>query len=169
MIGCAKNRRSFHPWLVLLVPLLSSTTLAQTNDPRSNVELVNDLRTVIILAGYACQSVTKISQPNGTDYHVSCDADRQYGVHISQERGLQVSNRSDPSATGSADETGHESIMKRHLFSIVNLAGHQCTEVLSYERGDGKDNIVTCEDHSTYRIHVTPEGHVAVDKYSVEK
>jgi len=62
----------------------------------------------------------------------------------------------------------HEDVMKRHLFSIVNLAGHQCTEVLSYERGDAEDNFVTCENHSTYRIYVTPEGRVAVDKHSVE-
>ena len=135
----------------------------------SNVDLVSDLRTVIILAGYPCRSITKITQPKGTDYHVSCDADRQYGVHISEERGLQVVNHSDPSATRAADEMDHEDVMKRHLFSIVNLAGHQCTEVLSYERGDAKDNFVTCENHSTYHIYVTPEGRVAVDKHSVEK
>ena len=151
------------------MPLLSSTTFAQTNEPRSNVELMSDLRTVIILAGYPCRSITKITQPNGTDYRVSCDADRQYGVQISEEKGLQVVNHSDPSATRAADEMDHEDVMKRHLFSIVNLAGHQCTGVLSYERRDAGDSIVTCEDHSTYRIHVTPEGRVAVDKQSVDK
>lgn len=127
------------------------------------------MRIVIILAGYACRSVMKITQPNSTDYHVSCDADRRYRVHISEERGLQVADRSDPSATGSADQMEHEDVMKRHLFSIVNFAGHQCTGVLSYERRDANDNIVTCEDRSIYRIHVTPEGRVAVDKQSVDK
>jgi hypothetical protein len=149
--------------------LSSSAVLAQTNDLRSNVELASDLRIVIILAGYACRSVMKITQPNSTDYHVSCDADRHYRVRISEERGLQVANRSDPSATGSADQMEHEDVMKRHLFSIVNLAGHQCTGVLSYERRAANDNIVTCEDRSIYRIHVTPAGRVAVDKQSVDK
>lgn len=165
----ARKRWLFHPWLVLLIPLSSSTAFAQAIDLRTNSELASDLRTVIILAGYACRSVTKITQPTRTDYHVSCDADRQYGVHISEERGVQVSNHSDPSAAEPADEMDHEDVMKRHLFSIVNLAGHQCTGVLSYERRDAGDSIVTCEDHSTYRIHVTPEGRVAVDKQSVDK
>jgi hypothetical protein len=165
----AKKRWPFYPWLVLLIPLSSSAVPAQTNSLRNNVELTSDLRTVIILAGYACRSVMKITKPNATDYHVSCDGGRHYRVHISEERGLQAANRSDPSATGSADEMDHEDVMKRHLFSIVNLAGHQCTAVLSYERRDANDNIVTCEDNSIYRIHVTPQGRVAVDKQSVDK
>jgi hypothetical protein len=59
--------------------------------------------------------------------------------------------------------------MKRQLSAIVNLAGHDCTGVLSFERQGPKDSIVTCQDQSVFRIHVTPEGRVAVDKHPIEK
>lgn len=151
------------------MPLSSLTAVAQTTNHRSDAELVSDLRTVIILAGYPCHSVTVVNQPNQTDYHVSCDSDRNYRVHISEEKGVQVTNRSDPSAASPADALEHKDAMKKHLFSIVNFAGHECNGVVSYERLGAKGNIVTCEDNTTYRIHVTPEGRVAVDKQSVEK
>jgi len=59
--------------------------------------------------------------------------------------------------------------MKRHLFAIVNLAGHSCDAVLDYERHGPRESLVTCQDYSVYRIHVTPEGRVTVDKHPIEK
>ena len=165
----AKTRWSLATVLFLLMPLSSLTAMAQTTNHRSDSELANDLRTVIILAGYPCHSVMVVNQPNQTDYHVSCDADRYYRVHIGEEKGVQVTNRSNPDAASPADALEHKDAMKRHLFFIVNFAGHECGSVVTYERLGANSNIVTCEDQTTYRIHVTPEGRVAVDKQAVEK
>jgi hypothetical protein len=35
---------------------------------------------------------------------------------------------------------------------------------LSYDRRGPKDNVVTCEDQTVYRINITPEGRVGVEK-----
>lgn len=34
---------------------------------------------------------------------------------------------------------------------------------------DGRESIVTCDDQSIYRIHVTPEGRVGVDRHPIDK
>lgn len=135
----------------------------------TNVELSEDLRTVIILAGYQCVRVTGVAKSEPSDYQVSCDKDRLYRVHVSEEKELVVEDRSAPSRTASADGTEHERFMKRQLSSVVNLAGHSCAGVLAYERRGPRDNIVTCLDLSMFRIHVTPEGRVEVEKQAVEK
>jgi hypothetical protein len=59
--------------------------------------------------------------------------------------------------------------MKKKLFSIVNLAGHRCASVLAYERRGPRDSLVTCDDQTIYRIYVTPEGRVAVEKHTPDK
>ena len=63
----------------------------------------------------------------------------------------------------------HEQFVRKQLFSIVNLAGHECAGVLSYERLGPRDNIVICEGQTMYRIRVTPEGRVAVEKQPIDK
>ncbi len=143
--------------------------IAQTNNPGTGVELANDLRTVVILSGYPCKSIPEISQPIPSEYHVSCDADTRYLVRISEEKAVLVESLSDPSVTESRDKVDHAQLVKKQLFSIVNLAGHECAGVLSYERLGPRGNIVLCEDQSMYRIHVTPEGRVTVKKQPVDK
>ena len=143
--------------------------IAQTNNPGTDVELANDLRTVIILSGFPCKSIPEISQPTRSEYHVSCDADSHYRVRISEGKAVVVESLSEPSVTEFRDKVGHEQFVRKQLFSIVNLAGHECAGVLSYERLGPRDNIVICEGQSMYRIHVTPEGRVTFKKQPVDK
>jgi hypothetical protein len=165
----AKANQPFLAWL--LVFLLPTTTVvtAQPEFPHSDIDPASDLRTVIILAGYPCKSVVEYSQPIDSTYHVSCDANRHYRVHVSEEEVVTVHKRSDPAAPASQDELSHDELMKKHLLSVVNLAGHDCAAVSSYERHESNGHTVTCEDQSVYRIHVTPEGRVAVDKHPINK
>lgn len=160
----AKASRSSLVGLLLLMLLGASAATAQTNDSRSDVEPVDDLRTVIILAGYPCKSVVEFSQPAPSDYRVSCDAGRHYRVHISEEKAVLVDSGPGPSAAASQDEIDHDEFIKKQLFSIVNLSGYDCAGVLSYDRREPKDNVVTCEDQTVYRINITPEGRVGVEK-----
>ena len=155
-------------WSVLVFIVGMTGAAAQTTAHQDEQELRRDLRSVIILAGYPCHTVESITQPRPTDYHVSCDADRLYRVQVSEEKGVVVESRSDPEVAAPAPRD-HEAFMRRQLFAIVNLAGHRCDEVSSYVRRGSRDGIVTCGDGSTYRIHVTPEGRVAVDEHPVDK
>ncbi len=145
-----------------------SAVIAQTNDPGTGVGLANDLRTVIILSGYPCKSIPEVLHPTPSEYHVSCDADTRYRVRISEEKAALVERLSDPPMTELRDKVDHGIFVKKQLFSIVNLAGHECAGVLSYERLGSRDNIVICEGQLAYRIHVTPEGRVTVKKQPVD-
>lgn len=160
-------------WGILTIFLLvfagSRAVCAQADEPGSNVTLEEDLRAVIILAGYPCERVGKVSRTRSTEYHVSCPPDRQYRVQISEEERVLVENLSDPSRSTTPDDESHEAFMKRKLFSVINLAGHRCNSVLAYEYRGPRDNLVTCEDQTIYRIHVTPEGHIAVDEQTLDK
>ena len=62
-----------------------------------------------------------------------------------------------------------EEFMRRQLFAIINLAGHECGSVSSYQSRDSRDSIVTCKEGTTYRIQVTPEGRVDVNRHRVPK
>ena len=165
----AEVRRSALLWFLLFLLPGVSAVIAQTNRPGTDVELADDLRTVIILSGYPCKSILEFSQPAPSEYHASCDADTRYRVRISEEKAVLVDSLSDPSATKSRAKVDHDQFVSKQLFSIVNLAGHECAGVLSYERLGPRDNIVTCEGQTMYRIHVTPEGRVAVEKQPVDK
>lgn len=151
--------------LSLLILMSMPLVVAQTIDE----DLASDLRTVIVLAGYPCKKVVKHSQPNPSEYHVSCVADRNYRVRVSEDEQVLIESLSDPSATAKPSEVDHESFMKKKLFSIVNLAGHECEDVLAYERRGARESLVTCKDQTVYRIHVTPEGRLAVDKQPIDK
>ena len=71
--------------------------------------------------------------------------------------------------TGAGAGTGHDAFMKRELFAIVNLAGHDCDRVLSYTHVGSRDSLVTCDNQAVYRVHVTAEGRVAVDRKAIDK
>lgn len=150
------------------VSLLLLAGPAATAQPDER-QLGRDLRSVIILAGYPCRAIESYTHPNPNDYHVWCAADRQYGVHVSEEKGVIVESRTGAADAAPRDLTTHEAIMQRHLFAIVNLAGHECGRVLDFERRGPRDSIVRCEDDSAYRIRVTPEGRVSVDPHTDDK
>ena len=142
---------------------------SQSSIAADEASLEEDLRAVIILAGYPCSKVGKITQTRTDDYQVSCIPDRQYRVRISEEEKVLVESLSDPSQKIATDDESHQDFMKRKLFSIVNLAGHHCASVLAYERRGPRDSLVTCDDQTIYRIYVTPEGRVNVDKQTLDK
>jgi hypothetical protein len=155
--------------LASLLVILAMEASPQSAHHLTSEELQGDLRSVIILAGYPCNSVVKFTNPTPTDYHVSCDADRLYRVHVSEEKGIVVENRSDPGDAASEVDADHDAFMRRQLFAIVNLAGHECGLVVHHEMRGTRDSVVTCEDQMTYRIHVTPEGRVEVDRHPGNK
>lgn len=153
----------------LLLVILAPDAASQTAHHLTSEELRSDLRSVIILAGYPCNSVAVFTNPGPSDYHVSCDADRLYRVHVSEEKGIVVENRSDPEGAASEADADHDAFMRRQLFAIVSLAGHECGRVVHHEVRGTRDRIVTCEDQTTYRVHVTPEGRVEVDRHLITK
>ena len=156
----------------LLAPLLlilAMDAASQSAHHLTREELQSDLRSVIVLAGYPCNTVVAFTNPIPNDYHVSCDADRLYRIRVSEAKGIVVENRSDPGGAASVVDADHDAFMRRQLFAIVNLAGHECGRVVSHEMRGTRDSIVTCEDETTYRIHVTPEGRVEVDRHPERK
>lgn len=164
-----RNLQPARAWLMLVLFVIASAPMKPTTAATIDRELAEDLRTVIVLAGHQCARVIEYTQTAQSDYRVSCAMDRLYRVHVSEEKELIVEDQSASSQAISADDTEHEKFMKRQLSAIVNLAGHDCAGVLSFERRGPKDNIVTCVDQSVFRIRVTPEGRVAVEKQTVEK
>lgn len=155
--------------LIAAVIICLSATTGRSAWSETDAEVANDLRTVIILAGYRCMEVVEFSQPVPSEYHVSCDADRLYRVRVREDNKVTVESRSHPSPRTSTADRFHEEFVEKQLFAIVNLSGHDCAGVSSYRRGERHENFVTCEDDKTYRIHVTPEGRIAVDKLLIEK
>jgi len=165
----AKSNRQFIAWLLVLLLPSTSVVTAQPEIPQSDIDPESDLRTVIILAGYPCKSVMEFSPPIDSTYQVSCDDDRHYRIHVSEEEGVTVHRRYDPAGPEPQNEMSHDELMKKHLLSVVNLAGHDCAGVSNYERHESNGHTVTCEDQTVYRIHVTPEGRVAVDKHPIKQ
>jgi len=137
---------------------------AQPVRPQSDIDPASDLRTVINLEGYSCNAVIAFSQPIDSAYQVSCGADGHYRVHVNEEEDVIVQRGADSVAPVSQREMSHDELMKKHLLSVVNLAGHDCAALSSYERDESNSHLVTCEDQTVYRMHVTPEGRVNVDK-----
>jgi hypothetical protein len=160
------NHQKFY--MALFAMMLWSAPI-QAQMLSGDVGLAEDLRTVIILAGYPCKQVSAHSQSDQSEYRVSCDVDRHYRVSISEEKRIVVEAQSGPAMEAVPGSAAHEEFMKRQLFAIVNLTGHDCEGVLSYERIGPKGHTVICEDQTVYRIHVTPEGRVAVEKQPIEK
>lgn len=136
---------------------------------QGEVDLVEDLRTVIILAGYQCKRISAHSQSGPFDHHVTCDVGSRYRVRISEEEQLLVESESSPATDSLPGGTAHDEFMKRQLFAIVNLAGHDCKHVLGYESAGPMGHTVICEDQTVFRIHVTPAGRVAVERQRIEK
>jgi hypothetical protein len=153
----------------LLILASIPLAVAQTSNGGNDQALASDLRNVVILAGYPCTDVVEHSHPSPTEYHVSCTVDRHYRVRVSEAQEVLVESLSDPLAGAAPSEADHESFIKKKLFSIVNLAGRKCDEVLSYERRGPRDHLVICEDLTVYRVHVTPEGRLAVDEHPTDK
>jgi len=162
----ATNPQRFY--IALFVMLLWGTPV-QTQTLQGGVDLAEDLRTVIILAGYQCKQVSSHSRSGPSGYRVSCDVNRHYRVSVSEEKRIVVETRIDPATDAVPGSATHDEFMKRQLFAIVNLAGHNCESVLSYERIGPKGHTVICEDQTVFRIHVTPEGRVAVEELPIEK
>jgi hypothetical protein len=163
--------RKLWPILCTLLGLVISIASWPAHSQRVSADsaLSNDLRKAIILEGYQCSRITELFQIAKADYRVSCDADRQYRVRISEENMLVIASLSS-SATGAPQGgTAHDEYMKKQLFAIVNLAGHDCNSVISYERSGPLGHTVICDNQTVYRIRVTPEGRVAVDKQAIEK
>ncbi len=146
-----------------------SVAAAQPVRPQSEVDPANDLRTVIILAGYSCKTIVAYSQPIDSAYQVSCGGDEHYRVHVNEQDDVLVHRRSDQVAPESQDEMSHDELMKKHLLAVVNLAGHDCAGLSSYERHESNGHLVTCEDQTVYRVQVTPEGRVKVDEHPIKK
>ena len=153
---------------VVLLLFGISATIAQASEDVTDQALSSDLRSVIILAGYPCHRIESIGHPNSADYHVTCDIDRHYRVHVSEEKEIVVERRAKP-PRASAAEVDHEEFMRRQLFAIVNLAGHECPRVVDYEQHGSRESIVTCEGQLVYRISVTAEGRVKVEKHEAGK
>ena len=158
----------------MLAPMLlalagNPAASAQTGQPDSEVSLEEDLRAVIILAGYPCKRVGGVTRTDPSDYHVSCVPDRRYRIRVSEEEKLLVESLTEPSTATASGDQSHEDFMKRKFFSILNLAGQPCASVVAYEYRGPRENLVTCDDQTIYRIHVTPEGRLAVDPQKVDK
>lgn len=58
----------------------------------------------------------------------------------------------------------HDELVKKDLFAVITLQGHDCGEVVSFERQKQHDYVATCRNGQTFRIYVVPEGRVAVEK-----
>ena len=162
--------RSFRLLAIALLVLAGyPEAWAQTGQPGGGVSLEEDLRAVIVLAGYPCSRVGEVVRTDTTDYRVTCVPDGPYRVRVSEEEKVVVESVSEQRKAAAPGDESHEELMKRSLFSIVNLAGHPCASVLAYEYRGPRENVVTCDDQTIYRIYVTPEGRVAVDPQTVDK
>lgn len=135
----------------------------QANESDNNFILHEDLGTVINLAAYPCQSITGISLQEDFSYLVDCSAGMQYQVLVREQREVIVNDMSESQNSVSQDDMNHDEFMLKQFFSIINLVGHSCNEVLSYEHQANKGSVVTCENQKKYQIQVTAKGRVTVD------
>ena len=59
----------------------------------------------------------------------------------------------------------HDELVKKDLFAVITLQGHNCGKVISFERQKQHDYVATCTNGKSFRIYVVPEGRVAVDQH----
>lgn len=68
------------------------------------------------------------------------------------------------SAPGTDQDRKHNALVKKDLFAVITLQGHDCGKVVTFERQNKDDYVATCKNGKSFRIYVVPEGRVAVDK-----
>ena len=65
---------------------------------------------------------------------------------------------------GADTKREHDELVKKDLFAVITLQGHDCGKVVSFERQQEHDYVATCRNGQSFRIYVVPEGRVAVEK-----
>ena len=58
----------------------------------------------------------------------------------------------------------YTALVRRSLFSMVTLTGHDCGKVMEVERRGSQDHTVTCDDGRQFHVFVTQTGRVAVEE-----
>jgi hypothetical protein len=61
---------------------------------------------------------------------------------------------------GAADDAKQ----RQDLTAVIALQGKPCGEVVSYETLGENDYVATCKDGNRYRVYVSKEGRVVVEK-----
>lgn len=54
--------------------------------------------------------------------------------------------------------------LERDLFGVISIEGLPCGEVVEAERLGENDYLATCATGDRYRVRVTPEGRVTVER-----
>ena len=65
-----------------------------------------------------------------------------------------------PVATRAADDEA----TRRDLFTVITLQGLPCGEVVSVSSRGENDHVATCKDGNRYRVFLSAEGRVIVQK-----
>jgi len=78
--------------------------------------------------------------------------------------GPRLSFGADQNRPDAEQERKHDELVKKDLFAVITLQGHDCGKVVSFERRKKHDYLATCRNGQTFRIYVVPEGRVAVEK-----
>ena len=59
----------------------------------------------------------------------------------------------------------HNELVKKDLFAVITLQGHNCGKVVGFERQNHNDYVATCKNGTSYRVYVVPQGRVAVERH----
>ncbi|MEO8716622.1 MAG: hypothetical protein ABI423_00200 [Burkholderiales bacterium] len=57
-----------------------------------------------------------------------------------------------------------DAAQRKDLAAVIALNGQPCGEVLSYEESGKNDFVAACKDGNRYRVFVSAEGRVVVQK-----
>ena len=140
--------------LVLAVAITGSTAAAQPSN-----ELEADLFGALALTGHYCEDIDGVQAENSKDYIVTCSSGRKFRVSPGEGDRLAVT---DLDGTTQAPAVDHDSLVRRHLFSIVNLSGKRCDRVTEWRHLSRLSYQLRCANNASFRILVGPNGRVIV-------
>jgi len=149
----------------LLLTFSAIGALAQSGGRASEVYDTEDMQRVIQMAGFPCTAITNLAKTTPSIFKVNCSVGQRYEIDVSEES-IQVRSLTAIAPAAPAETSRHAKIMKTQFAAIVNLSGHECAGVVTWEHLENAGDRVTCSDDTVYIISVKPEGRVEVRKES---
>jgi len=122
-----------------------------------------DLLAALTLAGHYCGEVTAVTTEGPRRYRVTCRTGSDLRVMVTEDNRLQLIDITTGSGQTVPGPEPHESTVRRHLFSIINLAGQNCDSVKVIERTSKLNYRVHCKNDSSFSVYLAADGRVVVE------
>jgi len=170
--------------LFFLLYMSMGFTTVSAEETGHDILIANDIDIALTLQGIDCDGISKLEQSDKDSYDVVCESGGSFSVSqgeggvlsvVDQLTGIALKSIGtilsvvpliDQIFQQSNESTEQDAEVARSLFSIIELSGYKCDVITGVVRNTVDDHIVSCVSGQSYRVYITADGLVAVDKVS---